>query len=113
MRPLQSGAGEAGALLPEVAGDPPRALLASYSSGIDYLPCGVKAKVRFSRMSCLLSTQRISHVVLIATNVRSALRPAIQLSIPTTIETRWRIRDSNPRPQACKARALPAELIPR
>jgi hypothetical protein len=24
----------------------------------------------------------------------------------------WRIRDSNPRPQACKARALPAELIP-
>ena len=53
MRPLQSGAGEAGALLPEVAGDPPRALLASYSSGIDYLPCGVKAKVRFSRMSCI------------------------------------------------------------
>ena len=26
---------------------------------------------------------------------------------------RWRIRGSNPRPQACKARALPAELIPR
>ena len=25
----------------------------------------------------------------------------------------WRIRDSNPRPQACKARALPAELIPQ
>src|SRR5262245_24926787 len=25
----------------------------------------------------------------------------------------WRIRDSNPRPQACKARALPTELIPR
>jgi hypothetical protein len=25
----------------------------------------------------------------------------------------WRIRGSNPRPQACKARALPAELIPR
>src|SRR5215813_10068583 len=25
-------------------------------------PCGVKAKVRFSRMSCLLLTQRISHV---------------------------------------------------
>ena len=26
---------------------------------------------------------------------------------------RWRIRGSNPRPQACKARALPAELIPQ
>ena len=26
---------------------------------------------------------------------------------------RWRRRDSNPRPQACKARALPAELIPQ
>jgi hypothetical protein len=25
----------------------------------------------------------------------------------------WRIRGSNPRPQACKARALPAELIPQ
>ena len=25
----------------------------------------------------------------------------------------WRIRGSNPRPQACKASALPAELIPR
>ena len=28
-------------------------------------------------------------------------------------DRRWRIRGSNPRPQACKARALPAELIPQ
>jgi hypothetical protein len=27
--------------------------------------------------------------------------------------TSWSIWDSNPRPQACKARALPAELMPR
>ena len=27
--------------------------------------------------------------------------------------TWWRIWDSNPRPQACKARALPVELIPQ
>ncbi len=37
-----------------------------------------------------------------------ALRSSMQLSGP-----RWRIRDSNPRPSACKADALPAELIPQ
>ena len=32
---------------------------------------------------------------------------------PTPPPSSWRIWDSNPRPQACKARALPTELIPR
>ena len=37
---------------------------------------------------------------------------AMQLRRGTT-KLLWRIRGSNPRPQACEARALPAELIPQ
>jgi hypothetical protein len=63
-------------------------LPSSFESG-----CGVEAKVRFSRHSANLYDSRF---VLLFDCQRN----------------QWRIRDSNPRPQACKARALPTELIP-
>ena len=44
--------------------------------------------------------------------LRTCFRASIKLFSYQRPE-RWRIRGSNPRPQACKARALPAELIPQ
>src|SRR5690606_27994355 len=40
-------------------------------------------------------------------------RASFYYSIVKLLKPSWRIRDSNPRPLACKANALPAELIPQ
>ena len=55
-------------------------------------------------------TQRISHNRIRTTQ---SLLDSRFVNYSVVNDRRWRIRGSNPRPQACKARALPAELIPQ
>ena len=75
----------------------------------------------FSLSSRLHDTFTTSHIVkeqpshgLVGNSQRQTLRRAPEfLSLTTTQGKWWRMTGSNRRPPACKAGALPAELIPR
>jgi hypothetical protein len=49
----------------------------------------------------------------LAVSISVLATSAIRASFIYSVISWWRIRDSNPRPMACKAIALPAELIPQ
>jgi hypothetical protein len=68
-------------------------------------------KTRFRVVVFLFTCHRATGLFRILTQVLLAEGHASVFDLVVSI--RWSVRDSNPRPPACKADALPAELTPR
>ena len=66
-------------------------------------------KTRFRVVVVLFSFQRASGVG----STADPVSPGLGGTASILDTTRWSVRDSNPRPPACKADALPAELTPQ
>src|SRR5688572_5079092 len=74
-------------------------------------PTGSRPRFAFREHSRTTRLHCWAHCLDSANLLIRASRVSIRLS--GTTRNLWRIRESNPRPQACKARALPTELIPQ